>query len=170
MRAGSQASSRPWITLTALFCAWKVLLLVVAAAAPGPGYDTSTQILLWGANRTNHDRLSLFQSVVAKLTRWDAVYFASGAKDGNVFEQDWAFSWALKIVVGFLVKGRLVESCPRRICCPFVDVSCSCLRHCCRRRVALSDIVCPRRHYCLPCRASRCNLCAISPGPCHRLR
>lgn len=96
---------RPWVSLAGLFLAWKVLLLIVAVAAPGPGYDTSTQILFYGVNRTNHE-WPFVDRLVAKFTRWDAIYFTSGAKDGNIFEQEWAFSWALKHVIKFVVGGR----------------------------------------------------------------
>lgn len=106
MKVGKAAHERPWISLAVFFTCWKALLLLVAAATPGPGYDTSTQILFYGIGRTNHG-WQLHETVVARVTRWDAIYFTSGARYGDVFEQEWAFSWAFKKLIYLLVHGRL---------------------------------------------------------------
>ncbi|KPI37825.1 GPI mannosyltransferase 2 [Cyphellophora attinorum] len=75
------ARDQPLTTLTAIFVLWKSLLFILAVASPGIGYDTSTDLLDWPGGG----------SVFAKLVRWDAIYFTQMAKDGHVFEQEWAF-------------------------------------------------------------------------------
>jgi phosphatidylinositol glycan class V len=92
--------------LTLIFLCWKLTLLVVACLSPGPGYDTSTQILLdqyslpprtWLTNTIEH--------LVLRLTRWDGIYFASNAARGHANEQDWAFSWVLARVTSAVSRG-----------------------------------------------------------------
>jgi phosphatidylinositol glycan class V len=80
-------------TLLTLFFLWKSLLLLLAAASPGPGYDTSTDVL-FATSTTTHDAPtdSLLGRLVARLTRWDAVYFTASSLRGHVFEQESAFS------------------------------------------------------------------------------
>ncbi|KAM3416990.1 GPI mannosyltransferase 2 [Cercospora zeina] len=75
--------------LIAHFCFWKLLLVLVAAASPGPGYDTSTQLLL---RRDTTAAGSWLEHVSVRLTRWDGLYFASASAHGQMFEQQWAFS------------------------------------------------------------------------------
>ncbi|KAK0665041.1 GPI mannosyltransferase 2 [Lasiodiplodia hormozganensis] len=97
----SRPLDRPFSALVIVFAAWKALLLLTAFASPGPGYDTSTTLLLgqdaaasalvttsvpWSA--TPGERL------VSKLVRWDAIYFTAAAERGYQHEQEWAFSWA----------------------------------------------------------------------------
>ncbi|KAI6902163.1 hypothetical protein KC318_g7597 [Hortaea werneckii] len=66
-----------------------------ALLAPGQGYDTSTQITF----DQNHPKGSsswvskVTEHVVLRLTRWDAIYFASSSWRGYLYEQEWAFSW-----------------------------------------------------------------------------
>ena len=92
--------------LTVYFVAWKALLLLVAASSPGLGYDTSTQILLDHDERTPESWTGrVLQHVLFRLTRWDAIYFASNSERGHVNEQDWAFSWALARVTSSVAKG-----------------------------------------------------------------
>ncbi|OMP86485.1 GPI mannosyltransferase 2 [Diplodia seriata] len=92
---------RPYSALVIVFAAWKTLLLLIAFASPGPGYDTSTTLLL------GHDAAAstlgaaaapwaatLGQRLVSKLVRWDAIYFTAAAERGYQHEQEWAFSWA----------------------------------------------------------------------------
>ena len=92
------AQARPLTALVTIFCAWKLLLFFVAIACPGAGYDTSTSLLVSSEN------LNLSQSSLAdtstrlsplylKLGRWDAIYFASIAARGHIYEQEWA--WGL---------------------------------------------------------------------------
>jgi GPI mannosyltransferase 2 len=75
------ARDQPLTTLTVIFTLWKSLLAMLAVASPGTGYDTSTDLLDWPTGG----------SVLAKFVRWDAIYFTQMAKDGHVFEQEWAF-------------------------------------------------------------------------------
>ncbi|EQK97835.1 glycosyltransferase family 76 [Ophiocordyceps sinensis CO18] len=90
------SASRPLTSLTALFVLWKGFLLLVAlGAALGADYDTSTSLFfarLYGS-RTRVSALA------TRLTRWDALYFMHHAREGYVFEQEWAFSAALPLVV-----------------------------------------------------------------------
>ncbi|KAK5113293.1 hypothetical protein LTR85_010910 [Meristemomyces frigidus] len=80
-----------------IFAAWKLLLLIVAVASPGPGYDTSTSILFDQYRSTNSDSwlARAIEYVVLRLTRWDAFYFATSSERGHLYEQEWAFSWLL---------------------------------------------------------------------------
>ncbi|KAF2749548.1 glycosyltransferase family 76 protein [Sporormia fimetaria CBS 119925] len=81
-------------TLTLIFVAWKALLFFLIAFCPGPGYDTSAQILL-DVSRNQHGSSALssvFDRLAMGHLRWDAFYFVSAAKRGYVYEQEWAFS------------------------------------------------------------------------------
>ena len=71
----------PRTRLIAYLLVYKVLLLLVAVASPGPGYDTSTTLL--------HPE----RGVARKLVRWDAIYFTQIASRGYSFDQEWAFGW-----------------------------------------------------------------------------
>ena len=93
--------------LTAIFWSWKVLLLLVAVASPGPGYDTSSQILLNSHHRCASES---WPSVAAgrlalKLTRWDAIYYTSISERSVVFEQEWAFNSAFPKATRFIAQG-----------------------------------------------------------------
>ena len=104
----SDATSRygPISQLVIYFVLWKAVLLIVASASPGPGYDTSTQILLDHSGPTPETWPGrALQHVLLRLTRWDGIYFASNSERGHVNEQDWAFSWALARVTSCLAKG-----------------------------------------------------------------
>jgi len=92
----------PYGSLTITFLLWKGLGLILALLSPGPGYDTSTDLLFLLDTAHNHHSakgLNLFQSFAQhlslKLVRWDAIYFVSAAKHGYIYEQQWAFSWVL---------------------------------------------------------------------------
>lgn len=93
--------------LIAVFCAWKSALLAIAAASPGPGYDTSTQLFLGrGGSSSSRSSLSLLiEHVVSRLTRWDAIYFASSSEQGQIFEQEWAFSGTFAGLTSALTRG-----------------------------------------------------------------
>ena len=85
---------------------WKLILLVVACASPGPGYDTSTKILLDQFSSPSGSRFGgAVEHVVLRLTRWDGIYFSSLAARGHVNEQEWAFSWALARTTSFVARG-----------------------------------------------------------------
>ncbi|KAI7645206.1 hypothetical protein KC322_g19550 [Hortaea werneckii] len=66
-----------------------------ALLAPGQGYDTSTQIA-FGQDHlkgSNSFVSKAIEHAVLRLTRWDAIYFASSSWRGLLYEQEWAFSW-----------------------------------------------------------------------------
>lgn len=89
-----------------VFAAWKLLLLAVACASPGQGYDTSTQILI---DQYGHSSDSwhggAIEHLVLRLTRWDGIYFATSAERGHVHEQEWAFSWVLARLTSGFARG-----------------------------------------------------------------
>lgn len=92
-RWGNFRQTSPRCYLLVLFSLWKILLFSIALMSPGPGYDTSTE-LLEGVGDSN----------LLSLVRWDAIYFVEAARNGYVFEQQWAFSWTLTRAMAFLAK------------------------------------------------------------------
>ena len=110
LRSHRQTLSQPYSSLATLFVLWKVLLLLLAVVSPGPGYDTSTSLLfqLETATSTRNTVLQRIADLVSeKLVRWDAIYFASIAQHGYVYEQEWAFGW------GFAMLSRVVARCEK---------------------------------------------------------
>lgn len=109
-------SSEKWDKrhLVLIFCVWKVLLLLLSAFTPGPGYDTSGFVLY----DSSIDRYDHFASIsrgdrlTINLLRWDAIYFVKAAERGHIFEQEWAFSWANSHLL------RAVEQC-ETLCHPY---------------------------------------------------
>ncbi|KAL1297206.1 hypothetical protein AAFC00_004776 [Neodothiora populina] len=94
------------------FVIWKALLLCIACASPGPGYDTSTQLLLAsGTSQTEASSIKLLGHIASRLVRWDALYFVRVAQRGHVFEQEWAwgFGWTKSIHLGAKVLSSLVR-------------------------------------------------------------
>ncbi|KAK6438192.1 ER membrane glycoprotein subunit of the GPI transamidase complex-like protein [Oleoguttula sp. CCFEE 5521] len=92
--------------LNRLFWAWKLLLVLIAIATPGPGYDTSTD--LWLASDRYTDSLPWFawpaQRLVSRLVRWDALYFVTSSTRGHQTEQEWAFSRPHAIFTSLVAK------------------------------------------------------------------
>ncbi|POS84416.1 hypothetical protein EPUL_004833 [Erysiphe pulchra] len=80
--------------LSLLFIGWKALILAVVACSPGPGYDTSSNLLF--TSGYDKDLPFLVRYLAQKLTRWDAIYYVSISSRGYIFEQDWAFGWGLR--------------------------------------------------------------------------
>ena len=119
----------PRALLVCLFLAWKVLLLTIALLGPGADYDTSTQLLLrgYGVDQTVDASSPLFeaglrsnvsqtaQHVVNSLTRWDAIYFASTAERGYVFEQEWAFGWGFSRLLSLLSRCTCSASIEKQL-------------------------------------------------------
>ena len=110
--------------LVTVFAAWKLLLLAIACASPGIGYDTSTQVFLdqhrdsgetsWFAKAIEH--------LVLRLTRWDGIYFASASLHGKVYEQEWAFSWALSKATFWFASGACTVPTHERIWAKYMSV------------------------------------------------
>ncbi|KAG0648638.1 Glycosylphosphatidylinositol-anchor biosynthesis 18 [Hyphodiscus hymeniophilus] len=98
-------SNHPKRTLLLTFLAWKSLLLIIAFASPGPGYDTSAS-LTEPAPDSAGELPVVLRYLVEKLTRWDAIYFTKVASRGYVFEQEWAWGWgwtrAIALSIGML--------------------------------------------------------------------
>lgn len=106
-RDAANAAPKPFLAwLLTFFAAWKLLLLAVAYASPGPGYDTSTSILFDQYDAQPHSWLSRFvQDLTLRLTRWDGIYFSTSSERGHLYEQEWAFSWFMSRVTAVLSNG-----------------------------------------------------------------
>lgn len=92
--------------LILVFLGWKLSLLVLGYASPGVGYDTSTAIVF---DQETALPYTVLDQLVLKLTRWDAIYFASSSHRGHIYEQEWAFSWALSRITALVANS----ACPR---------------------------------------------------------
>jgi phosphatidylinositol glycan class V len=112
MNSISSISKHPYRQLVAFFAIWKTLLLGVAALSPGPGYDTSTSLVLSAAGSDKKLTPALLY-LIEKLTRWDAIYFTQASRRGYLFEQEWAFGWGFTRVVSFCAVGKryLIKCC-----------------------------------------------------------
>jgi phosphatidylinositol glycan class V len=97
--------------LVIVFVLWKILLLMIAAFCPGPGYDTSALILIDpGVDRhESFSKSSLPDRLTLNLFRWDALYYVGGAQNGKIHEQEWAFSWAFSQLLGFVGQRKWTE-------------------------------------------------------------
>lgn len=102
--------SHPIATLSALFLAWKSLLLLIVLTSPGLGYDTSSSLLAIGEYETATRNLSgtpkQIENPWLKFVRWDAIYFTQMAEHGHVFEQEWAFGIGLSSTVSWIAKSE----------------------------------------------------------------
>lgn len=107
----------PVRTLILCFALWKVSLLLIAACSPGPGYDTSTSLLLSSLQSIGKNRLpSAVQYLIGKLVRWDAIYFVRASNRGYLYEQEWAFGWGFTRMIKFGTEGRyIVNYCLVRV-------------------------------------------------------
>lgn len=111
MHAYRRPLATPRASLVIVFAAWKTLLLLMAFASPGPGYDTSTTLLL-GRDAAASAQVTasvpwtptIGERLASKLTRWDAIYFSVAAERGYHYEQEWAFSWALNRFIARVVR------------------------------------------------------------------
>ena len=105
----------PKVSLTIFFALWKLVICLVAFTSPGPGYDTSTDLLFASAESSVYHALpskSLIEIVLSKVVRWDAIYFTQIAHRGYKFEQEWAFGWGLTSILAVLSRGMLLETYP----------------------------------------------------------
>ncbi|PNS20229.1 hypothetical protein CAC42_5679 [Sphaceloma murrayae] len=89
-----------------LFVVWKLVLLTIAAASPGPGYDTSTDLLLTEGQDPSQPSQAkdLAHHVLLRLVRWDSVYFVNIAQRGYLYEQEWAFGRGFMSLIGQVAK------------------------------------------------------------------
>ncbi|KZF24963.1 glycosyltransferase family 76 protein [Xylona heveae TC161] len=108
---------RPLTALCLCFVSWKIILFIIACLAPGPGYDTSTALLLGRLGQLsgnvntspenatqNNILMRLMTHVASKLVRWDAIYFTQIAERGYAFEQEWAFGWGFTQLISQLTQ------------------------------------------------------------------
>lgn len=101
-----RALEAPLRTLILCFTLWKISLLLIAASSPGPGYDTSTNLLLLNLQSVEKKKLpSWVQYLIGKLIRWDALYFVHASNQGYVYEQEWAFGWGFTRMIKFSTIG-----------------------------------------------------------------
>lgn len=91
--------------LIGLFAVWKTFLLVVASLSPGPGYDTSAQLLLPLADGGDPLLKRILSHLLTRLVRWDALYYVTISSNGYEFEQYWAFGWGFTRAMRYLANG-----------------------------------------------------------------
>ena len=90
----------PIRSLSIGFWLWKALVFAVIVACPRPGYDTSTTIL-----PSTTATAPWLSSALEKFARWDSLYFLHVARNGYVFEQEWAFGYGYTKLLSFLASG-----------------------------------------------------------------
>ncbi|KAF7558477.1 hypothetical protein G7046_g5684 [Stylonectria norvegica] len=94
--------SRPFLSLTAVFTAWKAFLLAIAlGAAIGPNYDTSTSLFFEHV----YGNATQASALATRLTRWDALYYMHDARLGKIYEQEWAFGSGMPTAVSGIGAG-----------------------------------------------------------------
>ena len=101
---------RPKVALVLCLLVWKLLLLCIAIVSPGAGYDTSTTLLQSDdklANLTSKSGLG-FPLRWESLVRWDAIYFTQIARNGYIWEQEWAFGWGFTRLMALVSKGTSI--------------------------------------------------------------
>lgn len=79
-------------TLSLLLLAWSTTFLFPSFSPLG--YDTSSTHVTGDGNLISEGgyiTTNFVERLLAALTRWDAIYFASIAKNGHRWEQEWAF-------------------------------------------------------------------------------
>lgn len=103
-RISLSLSHHPFQSLALSFLAWKLLLLIIAAASPGPGYDTSASLTAPRGDPAGELPVAL-RYLIEKLTRWDAIYFVEVANRGHVFEQEWAW-WGWPRAIALYTAGK----------------------------------------------------------------
>ena len=107
LTAWARPLNHPRKFLVLSFIAWKLILLCVALASPGPGYDTSTVLLHSDFDLAQAKPGSGSESALRlrSLVRWDAIYFTQLARRGYLWEQEWAFGWGFSNLVAATSKG-----------------------------------------------------------------
>ena len=112
-----QPLDHPKLYLVLNFVAWKLVLLCIALTSPGPGYDTSTELLrpfpdLAQANSGTKSEPALR---LRSLVRWDAIYYTQVARRGYLWEQEWAFGWGFTNFIAVISKGKRIPPHIHRI-------------------------------------------------------
>ena len=136
-------------TLVYLFVTWKLLLLCIAFASPGPGYDTSTHLLMLHSESANDTVLARFiEKLVSKLVRWDALYFVSVAQRGYLFEQEWAWGWGYTTFLKLVSQGWFRKFCQTQRLSTYQSYQMPRLHHSMRKHLLVflfptSPISCP---------------------------
>lgn len=100
--------NHPRPSLIVLYMGWKLLLLSVALASPGLGYDTSTTLLHLEPGFSGMDYnsgLGYLSPNLDSLIRWDAVYFTQIGRRGYLWEQEWAFGWGFTKSLAAIGRG-----------------------------------------------------------------
>lgn len=95
----------PVLSLSIIFLFWKALLFMVAILSPGPGYDTSTNLLLHRSNDAEINNAwsrAMVKHITHKLVRWDAIYFVTASHRGYLYEQEYAFGMGYTKLVSLL--------------------------------------------------------------------
>ena len=101
-------AERPRLKLIVYCLLWKSLLICVALASPGPGYDTSTTLIEgWPVSfQGEPHRPTRKPHPTSKFVRWDAIYFVQIALRGYVWEQEWAFAWGHTTLLRIVTFGE----------------------------------------------------------------
>lgn len=90
-------ASAPIQSLTGVFLAWKALILSIAFGSNiSPAYDTSTSLLF----QLLYPSAPL-KPLAARLSSWDAIYFVHAAKEGYIYEQEWAFGTGVSLAMRY---------------------------------------------------------------------
>jgi len=108
MTALKDPLKNPIQSLSLVFILWKTLLFIVAFLSPGPGYDTSTNLLFHDESLNTIDNnwsAVVASHIVSRLVRWDAIYFVQTSHREYVHEQEYAFG------MGFSQSVSLLTSC-----------------------------------------------------------
>jgi hypothetical protein len=99
--------SQPIKSLSIGFWVWKALLFVIIIGCPGLGYDSSSSLLPFQSNGSvdviaSAEAGHTLLPIPLKFVRWDSIYFVHIARNGYVFEQEWAFSYVYSNLVDLL--------------------------------------------------------------------
>ena len=105
MKLLARPLAHPIRNLFIFWIGWKLILLLIAACSPGPGYDTSASLLSPTGTR-NRELPNAFRYLVNKLTKWDAIYFVKVATRGYLFEQEWFLGWGFTRAIALCTGGK----------------------------------------------------------------
>lgn len=98
-------TSRSWHLPVFLFSIWKLILFIVVALVPGPGYDTSSTLLIdatrTGVSTASVGQMSTITPLLVRFVRWDAIYLSQIVRRGYLFEQDSFFAPGFPALVAF---------------------------------------------------------------------